>query len=113
MQSKITTAQLEKDLQAIDPRIVITPNHNRPGASNVFLNGVDICPWVPSFEVQDEATPDYVYHVNDMPVPFKTVNQITEIVKLTLLRSQDKEYSDALFNMPVDVAEVTYGDHKA
>lgn len=110
---KITTEQLEKELQEIDKRIIITPNSNRPGASNVFLNGVDICPWVPSFEVQDEHSSSYVYHVNDMPIPFKTVSEVKEIVMMTLEKMKDKEYSDAMFNMPVDVVEETYGDHRA
>lgn len=110
---KITTQEFEKELQQIDPRIMIVPNQNRPGASNVFLNGVDICPWVPSFEVQDEATPDYTYKLNDTPIPFKTTVQIKEIINLTLGRLQDKEYSDALFDAPVDVQEEVYGQHKA
>ena len=91
---------------------MIVPNQNRPGASNIILNGADICPWVPSFEVQDEATPDYVYKLNDTPIPFKTTVQIKDIVNRTLEQLKVPEYSDALFDTPLDVTEETYGQHK-
>lgn len=110
---KIKTEDFEKELQIIDPRILIIPNANRPGASNVFLNGVDICPWVPQFEVQDEFTPNYVYNLHDNPIPFKTTVQIKEIVNMTLEKLKTPEYSDVLFDTPVDVKEEVYGQHKA
>lgn len=110
---KISTADFEKELQKIDPRLTIVPNKNRPGASNVFLNGADICSWVPQFEVQDEHSPDYTYVVNDMRVPFKTSAEIMEIVNITLSRLDDKEFADALFDAPLDVTEENYGQHKA
>lgn len=109
---KISTEQFEKELQAIDPRLMIVPNKNRPGASNVFLNGTDICTWIPQFEVQDEHTPDYVYKLNDQPIPFKTTGEIKEIINIVLNRIQDKDYADAIFDTPVDVKEETYGEHK-
>lgn len=110
---KIKTEDFEKELREIDPRLTIRPNANRVGASNVFLNGVDICPWLPQFEMQDEATPDYIYHLNGMVIPLKTTEQVKEIVRNVLGKIEDKEFSDALFNMPVDAKEETYGDHKA
>lgn len=110
---KIKTEDFQKELQAIDPRIMIVPNANRPGASNIFLNGVDICPWVSSFEIQDEHSSDYVYKLNDMPIPFKTTNEIKEIVLMILGKLQDPEFSDVLFDKPLDVKEETYGEHKA
>lgn len=110
---KLKTEDFQKELQAIDPRLMIVPNQNRPGASNVFLNGVDICPWIPSYEVQDEHSPDYVYRLNDNPIPFKTTIEIKEIVSMTLGKLQDPEFSDALFDKPLNVVEETYGEHKA
>lgn len=109
---KIKTEDFQKELQTIDPRILIVPNNNRPGASNVFLNGVDICPWVPSFEVQTEHTPDYVYNLNDIPVPFKTTTEIKEIILMTLNKLKDPEFADIIFDKPINVAEETYGEHK-
>lgn len=110
---KITTEDFQRELQKIDPRIMIVSNANRPGASNVFLNGVDICPWVPSFEVQDEHTPDYIYRLHDNPIPFKTSTEIKEIVLMTLNKLKDPEFSDILFDKPLNVEEETYGEHKA
>lgn len=109
---KISTEEFQKQLQDIDKRIMIIPNTNRPGASNIMLNGVDICPWVPQFELQDEHTPDYVYKLNDNPIPFKTTVEVTEIVKMTLNKLNDKEYADAVFDTPLNVEEEAYGTHK-
>lgn len=110
---KTSVENFLKELQALDPRIMIVPNNNRPGASNVFLNGVDICPWIPQFELQDEHSPDYTYKLHDQPIPFKTTGEILEIVKLTLERLKQPEYADALFDKPIDVKEETYGTHTA
>lgn len=110
---KITTEQLQSEIQEIDKRLVIVPNTNRPGASNVFLNGVDICPWIPQFEVQSEHTPDYVYNLNDIKIPFKTIDEIKEIIKLTLQKTEDKEYADLLFGSDEKIEEENYGEHKA
>lgn len=110
---KISVADFQKQLQEIDPRILIVPNQNRPGASNIFLNGVDICPWIPQFELQDEHSPDYTYKLHDMPIPFKTTGEAIEIVKLTLDKLKQPEYAEVLFDKPVDIKEETYGDHKA
>ncbi len=109
---KISIEEFEKEIQLIDKRLMIVPNTNRPGASNIFLNGVDICPWIPQFEIQDEKTPDYVYKLNDMPIPFKTTEEVKEIIKLTLTKLELPEYSDALFDTPLDVKEESYGQHK-
>jgi hypothetical protein len=110
---KVKTADFEKELQEIDPRLFIIPNKNRPGASNVFLNGVDICPWVSSFEIQDEHSPDYTYNLNDTRVPFKTSGEIKEIINIIITKIQDKAFADEVFDAPLDVKEETYGKHKA
>lgn len=104
---KITTAQLEKELQELDPRIVIVPNSNRPGASNVLLNGVDICTWIPSFEVQDEHTPDYAYTLHDMPIPFKTISEIKEIVTMTLDKLKDPVIAEDFFDKTYAIPDGT------
>lgn len=110
---KINTEDFQKELQEMDRRLLIVPNTNRPGAANIFFNGTDICPWVPQFEIQDEHTPDYVYKLNDMPIPFKTSTEIKEIVQMTLDKLKDPEFSDILFDTPVTTKEETYGEHKA
>lgn len=110
---KITTKDFQKELQVIDPRLMIVPNNNRPGASNLFLNGVDICTWLPQFEIQDEHTPDYVYKLNDMPIPFKTTIEVLEITKDVLNKLKQPEYADIVFDNPIDIKEESYGQHKA
>jgi hypothetical protein len=110
--TKTKIEDFQRELQEIDPRLMIVPNQNRPGASNVFLNGVDIVSWVPQFEIQDEATPDYVYKLNDQPIPFKTTEQVKEIVNRTLEQLKQPEFADALYDAPLDVKEESYGQHK-
>lgn len=104
---KITTAQLEEELKAIDPRLMIVPNNNRPGASNVHLNGVDICTWVNSFEIQDEHTPDYCYKLNDQPIPFKTRDEIIEVVKMVLEKAKDPKVAEELFDTTYAIPDGT------
>lgn len=111
----ITAEELLTELQALDPRITIAPNNNRPGVANVFLNGVDICPWVPSAIIQEEPTPDYVYKLpNDMTVPLKTHNQIVEIVKMTLEKIKDPAEAELIFDSSFakDEESALYGAHK-
>lgn len=110
--TKTKIEDFQKELQTIDSRLIIVPNSNRPGAANLLLNGVDICTWIPQFEIQDEVTPDYVYKLNDMPIPFKTTGQVKEIVAMTLKQLEQPEYADALFDAPLNVEEETYGQHK-
>ena len=110
---KIKTEDFQKKLQEINPNIMIIPNSNRPGVSNMMLNGIDICPWIPSFEIQDERSPDYVYNLRDMPIPLKTTEEIKEILKLTLNKLEDKDYADVLFDTPLELTEEVYGQHKA
>lgn len=110
----ITTEELLMELQALDPRLTIAPNQNRPGVSNVFLNGVDICPWVPSAIIQEEPSPTYVYKLpNDSTVPLKTHIQIVEIVKLTLERLKDPKEAEIIFDTSFDKDEESklYGAH--
>ena len=113
----ILTKDLELELQAIDPRVVIAPNQNRPGAANVLLNGVDICTWVPMGQVQYEKTPDYQYTLpNDMVVPFKTVDEIKEIVTNVINKiKSDKEEAEAVFDNSYlkDEESKNYGVHTA
>lgn len=111
--TKIKVEDFQKELQLIDPRLMIVPNANRPGASNLFLNGVDIVTWIPQFEIQDEHTPDYVYKLNDQPIPFKTTVEVKELVERIMNQLKQPEFSDILFDNPISVTEESYGQHKA
>jgi hypothetical protein len=46
------------ELKAIDPRLDIVDNPNRPELSNIKLEGVDICP-IPRNEIRDERDLGY------------------------------------------------------
>lgn len=54
------TTDFIEELKKIDPRIEVRENPNRPGLSNVFLDGEDIIP-IPSVEIKDEPDPNYTY----------------------------------------------------
>ena len=54
------TKDFEKKLKELDSRLSIVENPNRPGLSNIKLDGRDICP-VPSGEIKEEADPTYFY----------------------------------------------------
>lgn len=78
---------------------MIVENPNRPGLSNVMLNGNDICIGLPSFELQDEHTPDYTYRFpNGMSAPFKTYTEAKEISTMFLKKLENKEFADEFFD---------------
>jgi len=56
----MTASELEAELRALDERISVIPNPNRPGLSNVKLDGIDICP-VPSDDIKEMRDENYRY----------------------------------------------------
>ena len=54
----MTISEFEKELKAIDDRLSIVPNVNRPQIANIKLQGRDICP-IPSQEIFDDPDPGY------------------------------------------------------
>jgi hypothetical protein len=48
----------EKELKAIDPRLTIIRNPNRPQIANIKLEGRDVCP-IPAEEIFDQPDPGY------------------------------------------------------
>lgn len=74
------TSDLAIELQKIDPRLTIVPNPNRPGLSNVKLDGQDVCP-VPSDEIKEESDPNYVYQFpNGMMARHKSRAEVLDMV---------------------------------
>jgi hypothetical protein len=110
---KIPVDQLLQELQAIDSRVVIVPNENRPGLSNIKVNGIDICP-IPQFELQDEHTPDYIYTFpNDMQAPMKTYGEAKEMAERFLQKIKDPVHAAEFFDTDLNDTESTqYGVHK-
>lgn len=54
------TSDFAKELKELDPRLTVDPNPNRPGLSNIKVEGKDICP-IPSDEIKEETDPHYFY----------------------------------------------------
>lgn len=111
---KYNVEQLLAELQAIDQRVMIVPNENRPGLSNIKVNGVDICP-IPQFELQDEHTPDYIYTFpNDMQAPMKTYGEAKELAERFLTKIKDPKTAAEFFDTTykTDDESKDYGVHK-
>ena len=78
------------ELKAIDPRLNIVANPNRPGLANIKLEGRDVCP-IPAVEIFDK--PDIGYKItlpNGWEAQHKSkeealarVNSILELTKTT------------------------------
>lgn len=95
----IPTKQLEKELQQVNPAVIIRENPNRPGLANVMLNGMDICVGLPVEMLQEEHSPDYVYRFpNDMVAPMKTYQEAKEISLGLLEKLKNKEYAEEFFD---------------
>lgn len=95
---KYPVEKLLEELKKIDQRVEIVPNANRPGLSNIMVNGQDICP-IPSYELQDEHTPDYIYTFpNDMQAPLKTYGEAYEMAARTLEKLKDPKIAEEFFD---------------
>jgi hypothetical protein len=102
---KILTSELEKELQALDPRLAIIVNPRRPagdgnaqGISNVKLDGVDVCP-VPSTEISDEPDQNMRYTFpNGMNPRFKSRQEVLAIVKDMLEKLKIPEFKEIFFD---------------
>lgn len=97
-------SDFEKELKAIDPRLAIIPNHNRPagegnpqGISNIKLDGRDVIP-VPSDEISDEPDNNMRYvFPNGMSARHKSRQEALAVVHDTLKKLETKEYADLFF----------------
>lgn len=95
-ENKITTIEdFEKELKAIDPRLTIVPNPNRPGLSNIKIDGSDICP-IPSEYIKENPDPAYIYTFpNDMQARHKSKTEALSMVHSVLQNLSNPEYADA------------------
>jgi len=92
------TSDFEKELQAIDPRLVIVPNVNRPGLSNIKLDGRDICP-VPSEEIRENPDNNYRYEMpNGMMPRHNSRQEALSKVDAVLKFIATEEGHDTFFN---------------
>lgn len=92
-----TLPDFENELKAIDPRLAIVPNPNRPQIANIKLDGVDICP-VPAYEIRDEFDPAYTIELPNGTVrPHKSRKEAIDMVNHTLNLIKIPENADAFF----------------
>lgn len=95
----IKVSQLEKELQEINPNVRIVPNPNRPGISNIMLNGQDLVVGLPNNELQLEHSSGYVYHFpNGMDGQFKTYNEAKEMAISFLNKLKDPKFEEEFFD---------------
>lgn len=88
----------ETELKAIDSRLYIKPNNNRPQIANIMLDGVDVCP-IPAFEIRDEFDPSYTIELpNGMVRPHKSKAEALAMVHHILNAIKDPATADAFFN---------------
>lgn len=92
-----TFPDFENELKAIDPRLTIVRNPNRPQIANIKLEGRDVCP-IPAeeiFEVSDEG-----YKItlpNGWEARHKSRPEALDRVNATLEMIKDPESADAFF----------------
>ncbi len=87
----------EIELKAIDPRLSIIPNQNRPQLANIKLDGVDVCP-IPAFEIRDQFDPSYTIELPNGSVrPHKSRAEALAMVQHILEVIKTPEGSDAFF----------------
>src|ERR1035437_4641103 len=86
MENKITRVfpDFENELKAIDPRLSIVVNANRPKICNIKLDGTDICP-IPNYEIRENRDTGYTIEMpNGMLVPHRSKTEAIDLVKHTL-----------------------------
>lgn len=87
----------EKELKQLDARIAIVPNPNRPGLSNIKIDGKDICP-VPADEIREEPDRNYTYEFpNGMIARHKSRQEALTQVHHILELIKTQEGADAFF----------------
>lgn len=92
------TSDFLLELQAIDPRVTIRPNANRPGLSNVFIGDGEVCP-CPSEDIYDEPSASYVYEFpNGMVARHKSRNEVLDRVRDVLRKIEDPAEAEVFFS---------------
>lgn len=99
MENKVTRVfpDFEEELKAIDPRITIVPNPNRPKIANIKIDGEDVCP-IPRYEIRE--TPDPTYNMelpNGSIARHRSKEEAIALVKHTLNLLKDPKNADNFF----------------
>jgi len=99
MENKITRVfpDFENELKAIDPRLSIVPNTNRPKIANIKLDGQDICP-IPAYEIREFSDPTYTMELpNGSVVKHRCKEEAIALVIHTLKLINNPENADAFW----------------
>lgn len=87
----------ENELKAIDPRLTVIRNPNRPQIANIKLEGRDVCP-IPAEEIFDQPDPGYKITLpNGWEAQHKSKPEALARVNDVLEKIKEPEYSDAFF----------------
>lgn len=88
----------ENELKALDPRLSIIPNPNRPELANIKLEGIDICP-IPKEEIMEESDASYsIQAPNGWKMRHKSRAEALAQVKSTLESIKTKEGFESFFD---------------
>lgn len=99
MENKITRVfpDFENELKALDPRLSIVPNPNRPKICNIKLDGTDVCP-IPNYEIREYPDPTYTIEMpNGSMAKHRSKEEALALVKHTLGLIENPENADAFF----------------
>ena len=93
MENKSTRVfpDFETELKALDPRLTIITNPNRPKLCNIQLDGTDICP-IPNYEIFEDRNVGYAMEMpNGMLIPHRSKNEALIMVKnvIELIKTPD------------------------
>ncbi len=87
----------ENELKAIDPRLSIVRNPNRPQLANIKLEGRDVCP-IPAEEIFDKSDAGYKITLpNGWEVPHKSKEEALNRVNSILETIKNPDEADAFF----------------
>ena len=99
MENPITRVvpDFENELKAIDSRLSIVPNVNRPKIANIKLDGQDICP-ITAFEIREESDPTYTLEMpNGTLAKHRSKTEAIAMVMNTLEMIKDPQKADMFF----------------
>lgn len=86
----------EQELKAIDPRLSIVENPNRPKLCNIKLDGTDVCP-IPNYEIREHRDPGYTIELPNGVQPHRSKTEALDMVRHTLKMIENPDNADAFF----------------
>jgi len=86
------------EIQKIDPRLTIQVNPNRPGLSNIMLDGKDVCP-IPTDDLREEDDPRHYYTFpNGYSAPHNSVTSAKQKIHLLLEKLKDPKVAEEFYS---------------